>query len=543
MFKNLLKKKWFWLVVIVVIVAVILIVKSKQVPTITYTTEAVKLGNLSQTVSATGEVESATETNLAFKVSSKLAALPVVVGQKVKAGQVLARLEAGRAASAVNQYRAAVLSAQANLDKIKAGASPEDVAVTEQSVTQAQAALDNAVKIRDQAMVNLRETLLQKMQNGVSDMDSTVKKVKDLILDTSYAQGLGNLNIQMFYDSRNQLSTAQDRVMAASALYEQALTSQNQTDLMSLANSLLDNLTVAKILADKTYQLLLNTTASGVISQSTIDSQKTIMAAAQASIFADISALQTAKDNLTNQTLSYEKSVTDATQALAVAQAQFNLKTAQPRDFDVQYYEAALLQAQANLQAVLSDLSDYVLIAPQDGVITKVNNKLGEQATPGQAVVSMIAESNLQIKMDVPESDIAKVKVGNEASITLDAFGPDRNFAGHVIFVDPAATPKQDVVYYQVTVSFDNNETDVKSGMTANVILGTAQKENVLLIPARSLSENSQGQKIVKILVNNEPIEKPVTIGLRGDEGFVEVTSGLEVGQQVITFIKDASKK
>ncbi|MCX6785075.1 MAG: efflux RND transporter periplasmic adaptor subunit [Candidatus Komeilibacteria bacterium] len=519
MIKNLLKKKSFWAIVLIVAIVVVVIIRSQNKPQVTYLTEVVKRADLVQTVSATGEVESATETNLAFKVSGRLVNVPVVVGTQVKQGQVLARLDAGRAASAVNQYRASVLSAQANLDKIKAGASPEDVAVSQQTVEQAELALSQAMTIRDQGIKNLKETITQKMQHSVSELESAIKKVKDLILEGGYSQSLGNLNIQIFYDTQGQLAKAMAGLPAAQQAWQKITEQSSQAELGAAATVISAEQAIVKSLLDKTYQVLLNTAANSLLPQATIDSQEAIISAEQTQVYSDLN------------------------NALGVAQAQFSLKTAQPRDFDVHYYEAALLQAQANLQAALADLADYSLVAPQDGVVTKVNNKLGEQTSPSVAVISMIAESNLQIKMDVPESDIAKVKVGNLASITLDAFGPDKIFAGHVTFVDPAATPKQDVVYYRVTVSFDLEMAEVKAGMTANVILDTAKKENVLVIPARSLAENGNNHKVVKILVNNQPQEKEVVIGLRGDEGLVEVVNGLEEGQSVITFTKEAAKK
>ena len=149
----------------------------------------------------------------------------------------------------------------------------------------------------------------------------------------------------------------------------------------------------------------------------------------------------------------------------------------------------------------------------------------------------MIGKSELEIEVDIPESDIAKIKVGQNTEITLDSFGDDKVFRGTVTFIDPAETIIQDVVYYQVKVQFSDGKDNVKPGMTANVIIKTKEKSDVLKVPIRAVKQKN-GNKIVQILVDKKVQEKQVTTGLRGDE-FIEIVSGLEPGREVITFIKN----
>jgi len=255
--------------------------------------------------------------------------------------------------------------------------------------------------------------------------------------------------------------------------------------------------------------------------------------------------VQTAKSNLQTKDVDYanaqrdaENDVKKAQAALDVAKAQLTLKQSGPRDFQLKLYQAKVDQAQANLNKALADLSDYALRAPVDGIITKVNYKAGELVSAASPVVSLLSESNLEIKVDVPESDIVKTHIGDAASITLDAFGQDKVFLGHLTFIDPAETIINDVVYYKVTVTFDHEESEVKSGMTANVVITTASRENVLYIPQRSVVDKDS-KRTVKVLENNQPVEKDITTGLRADEGNIEVLSGLTEGETVITFVKE----
>jgi multidrug efflux pump subunit AcrA (membrane-fusion protein) len=130
--------------------------------------------------------------------------------------------------------------------------------------------------------------------------------------------------------------------------------------------------------------------------------------------------------------------------------------------------------------------------------------------------------------------------LGNEAQITLDAFGDDVKFKGIVTEIEIGETVIQDVVYYSVTLSIDDNgSNNILNGMTANVMFYTEQKENVLYIPSRAIKTDDQGNKTVRILENEELKDIKVDIGLRGDDGLIEITSGLQEGQELNKENKD----
>jgi len=160
----------------------------------------------------------------------------------------------------------------------------------------------------------------------------------------------------------------------------------------------------------------------------------------------------------------------------------------------------------------------------------------------------MLANNNFEIEVDISESDINKIKIGDETTVTVDAFSDDLVFSGKVVFIEPAQTLAQDVVYYRVKIEFtelNKINTDLasrglalKSGMTTNLIITTDKRETVLQVPARAIIEKD-GQKIVRVLENQKIREAVVSTGLRGDEGLIEILSGLHEGEEVITFIKN----
>lgn len=294
--------------------------------------------------------------------------------------------------------------------------------------------------------------------------------------------------------------------------------------------------------------VLIATIISSKLSETELDALKTNITTQQSAIKTAQINIQSAKSNWTNkiayyndQIAIYEDYIASAEKALTIAESQLNLKKATPRQFEIDTALARIRQAQATLQLAQANLSETIITAPLDGIIIKKNNNVGEQSSISQPILEMIGQANLQIEVDIPESDIIKIKIDQDADISLDAFGDDQIFPGKVVFVDPAETIIQDVVYYKVKIQLtDSNDVmnfDVKPGMTSNVIICADKKENVLIVPARAVKSNN-GDKYVEILVDNKPVQKIVTIGMRGDEG-IEILSGLEQGDEVITFVKN----
>ena len=78
--------------------------------------------------------------------------------------------------------------------------------------------------------------------------------------------------------------------------------------------------------------------------------------------------------------------------------------------------------------------------SPISGIITRQDAKIGEIASAGVSMISIISDKQFEIESNIPEADIVKIKVGNEAKLTLDAYGDDLVFAARVISINPAET-------------------------------------------------------------------------------------------------------
>jgi multidrug resistance efflux pump len=130
-----------------------------------------------------------------------------------------------------------------------------------------------------------------------------------------------------------------------------------------------------------------------------------------------------------------------------------------------------LQQAKADLVAAQNRLDQSRLTAPISGVIAQVNVIAGEYATPGKILIVISDVGHLQVKTtDLSERDIVKVKIGDPASILVDALGQE--FSGKVVNISPLANTLGGDVVYEVTLDFAEQPAGVLSGMTADVTIG-----------------------------------------------------------------------
>jgi HlyD family secretion protein len=206
--------------------------------------------------------------------------------------------------------------------------------------------------------------------------------------------------------------------------------------------------------------------------------------------------------------------------------------------------ENAYSSALASLQKSVSS-SKTVIYSPISGVITKREVEIGESIIANTPIVSLISASGFsaeggpasgwEIETRVAEVDIAKIKIGDPAKATLDAYGSDVIFQAKVVKIDPAETMVEGLPTYRVTLQFVEKDDRLRSGMTADVDILTAEKQDVILIPQRAvISANSD--KLVRVLEKgNQVKEVKVKTGLRGSSGEIEILEGLSEGDKVIT--------
>jgi HlyD family secretion protein len=209
---------------------------------------------------------------------------------------------------------------------------------------------------------------------------------------------------------------------------------------------------------------------------------------------------------------------------------------------------AVVAAAKAAYDEAFNNLGKTVLKAPAAGVIKAVNFKAGEVAgltsinsNTGAANSSTFAEMisyDFIFEAQVPESDINKITVGQTAELTFDAFSADEKFSGQVVSIEPSATVVQDVVDYVVKVALDSIDSRFRDGMSADIDFLITKKNNALYIPERAVQGEGDAQFVEILNEKNQQEKRSVKTGLKGDGGVIEILSGLNEGEKVITATK-----
>jgi HlyD family secretion protein len=174
-----------------------------------------------------------------------------------------------------------------------------------------------------------------------------------------------------------------------------------------------------------------------------------------------------------------------------------------------------------------------MIISPISGILGKLDLTEGETATMGVEVASVISDKKFQIEVYVPEVDVAKVKVGNPAEVTLDAYGSDTTFNASVISLDKGETIVGGVTAYKAIIEFTDNDERIMSGMTANVDIKGEIKAQVVAVPQRAIISDD-GKKFLDILKDEEVVRVEVKTGFKGSDGYVEIIDGLSAGEKIL---------
>ena len=475
------KTKWG----IAVIVAVILIAGYWYThrTTITYQFITVKRGSITETVSVTGNTTPIKSVSLGFQNSGIVAHVYHDVGEHVANGDILAALN-------TNDLSAQLKQAQANYQKILAGASSEEIAVAQTALNTAQANLENIKKVQSTLVDNAHRTLLNVdltpiLTSGTSTtspiISGTYTGDEGSYVITSYPTGSGE------YFSTSGIENANGNISTGvpTPFGTKGLSIVFPANYPSSSNIV--------------WTVLLPNTKSPYY----------------------VSAYNAYQNALKNK----DSAESAAQAAVAQAQANLNLQNASARPADLGIAEAEVASAQAKLQ-------NSEIIAPISGVITQQDAKIGQVASLGTPLVSIISEGQFEVDAQVPETDIGKVAMGNIVVLSFDAF-PGETFKGKVFYIDPAETITQGVVDYKIKVSLDVPDPRMKSGLTANLGIQTKEDTAVLILPQYAILENDQGS-FIETLSNNKVLTTPVQLGIQDDNGKVEIKSGVTEGEQVL---------
>lgn len=204
----------------------------------------------------------------------------------------------------------------------------------------------------------------------------------------------------------------------------------------------------------------------------------------------------------------------------------------------VEAAEETVAVAEQSLQQAQKQLDEATITAPFEGMIAAINAEEGDivpsPTLSSQVIIHLIDPATMELTVDVDEIDIAGVKPGQEAIVSIDALS-ELEITGRVATVSPLPKEISGLVLYEVKISFEvPADSGIMTGMSADADIVLDKRTNVLLVPDRAVKLDSQGNTVVEVSIVGGPSEeRQVTIGI--SDGFeTEIVDGLDEGAVVI---------
>ncbi len=502
-------------------------------------------------------------------------------GANVATAEANLRLrEAGETEQSIRVSEADVLKAQASYDKSLIDLENTKIS-SENAIKNAQLAVktaeDNIANVGTtnqqaiaNALTNVRLALLSSLgplQTALTDGDAIVG-VDDTATNSTYKQLLGLYDSKAMPTAELSYRVAKNAKSAAEAKVRALSESSQESAILDAMESIKSALLASQTFLTDVQKVLSASIAGSSLTEAqlttkkaTIDADRTLVSTQKSSVETSVQTytnaklgktsdsdayqnayetavlnFETAKSNAETQIKNAESAIAIAKASLEASQAALELKRIGPRAVDLAPLRATLTDARAGYEQAQANIKKAQIVAPVDGIVSEIIPELGEQITANTPVIKMVGTTEYDIEILLPEADVAKVDIAQSATITLDAYGDGTVFNGTVVSEDPDQTVVQDAVYYKSRIQLEPRDgMEFKPGMTSNVTILTAKADQVLVIPMRAVkTDQERDVQTVRVLEGKKPVEKIVKLGLRGDEGRVEVIDGLSEGQTII---------
>lgn len=467
-------------------------------------------GNIVQEVFETGQIRKGEKINLSFKNAGRIEKVYVLAEEEVEKGDVLAMMDNSQLIIQIEEAKAALSLAQAQLDKILAGATAEEIEIARTETGNRQIALiaaEQELKNAYQGSLDVLNEVYLKASNAYN-VAAEIQRTYFTLSDQQGIKVKENKGIIERAVSEIEFYLNHEDIDIALA--------QVKNNLSFISDSL-------KIIRDICEEPFYRTAVSAA-DKTSLDTQRTSINAAIASVTASQQSIVSAK--------MYIESVAGNFQA---AQDNLNLITAPARQEDVEYYQAQVRRARAQVSILENQLQDSYLKAPVKGQIIEIKKKQGELVQPAlqDTVMIMLPFVPYEIKADIYEENVVKVSVGNPVEISLVAL-PGQVFKGNITSISPAEKIIDGVVYYELTVNFEKAPQNIRPSMTADLVIRADSKDDVLMVH-RDAVQRREGRTIVEVFKDETTEEREVQIGIRGTDNMVEIISGeLKEGEKII---------
>jgi multidrug efflux pump subunit AcrA (membrane-fusion protein) len=410
-----------------------------------------------QGITASGFIE-AEEIEISSETGGRVKAVHVREGDEVTAGQVLVELDTDLLEAQRKQAEAALTKARAQLDRVQAGARPEQIRQAEVAVEQAKVARDNArqaledtIAARDnpqalELQIDAARAQYEAAKHQVEQAEATVRA-----LEEQY-----NLMGRTVEDLRGGIDVSFP-LPTGGVFKKHIKTNRVVTELSQQWNELGQNLWQA------------NTALA--LAQANRDAARQKLA--------DLLRQRENPQAANVQVAAAEARLAAAEQGIKVAEAKLALVRAGATEEQVAMAQAGVEQAQAALNTLEVQLSKKTLKSPRDGWVVERLIHEGELAAPGATLLTLADLREVTLTVYVAEDEIGRVMIGQPVAVTVDSY-PGRTFKGQVSYISSQAefTPKNVQTkeervntVFAVKVRLSNPDHALKPGMPADAVI------------------------------------------------------------------------
>lgn len=514
LYENHFKKILFFVIFIISLIIIYIIKNNKEI--ITYT---VIKSDIYEYTTITGNIKPKQESALSFEKSGKIQKISVNTGDKVNKGQILASISADNDMASILSARSSVAQAEANLADIQNGATKIDVSLKEDILRSSLENLNN----NNIAVIDTTNTIYSSIFDIINNKLSSIFTYDS----TSYilSKNACNQNLSVTIENKR---LELDKIMKDFA---------NFKDTIKLSEDIEANQKSINTLNDKAILAIKNTntiidnlnelySSNCAVSNKNLDTERLIISNNKKTVDGLLEIVNSNK----SKTISYRNAYQNALLSLEQVKTGATPEKIKSVKAQVENARGMLAQAEANYEK-------NFIKAPFSGTITAVDINLGEISSSGKTAIKIITDGEFEIKAKLTETDVTKVKIGQEAEITLDAYGNANKYKGNILFVDPSSTKEGNNEYYYARIGIINTDNNIKGGMNAEAKIITDSKKQSLVLDNKYLLAQD-GKSFVNILQNksNKKIKiedcnmTPIQTGITSKDGKIEIIDGLKEG-------------
>jgi len=467
-----------------------------------YITETVKRGDITMTVTGTGQVEASDTIDIKSKTSGKIVYIGVKAGDVVKKGKTLFSLDTRDAQKTVRDAEISLESAKLSLEKLEIQNSEENLSA-------------DLLKAYDDGFSTTSDVFLD-LQSIISGIESVLAQQN---ISDNAARISGNTAISYRQTAEKLYYEVKDVFWKNRINFRILDRNSPRADIENIIDETY-NTTIILSDAIKSTKNFVDYLADDTDRASDFTSSQTILSGYTSTINSHLSSLSTAKTNIKNYKDTSVNSGLDIKSSLLSVQ-----------------------QKENSLQDAKDALSDYYVSAPFDGTISSVVVKIGDTAS---GTLATIITNQKLATISLNEVDIAKIKLGQKTTLTFDAI-EDLTITGQVAEIDSVGTVSQGVVTYNVKISFDVMDDRVKPGMSVSATIITDIAQNVLSVSNGAI-KSQNGVSYIEMfdaqpVLTASPLKgststifpKQIKIGTgRSNDISTEIISGLKEGDIII---------